>query len=667
MAGGTQSQYKKLFSEVKVGPITVRNRICETTNSAMASRDPMGRMDEHLIANHVAKARGGVAWIGGEAWVLNVQLPPGAEDEFGTGNWATRQAMYLVPGFVEAARNYFDAVHAAGAVGIAQLCLLNDCFGASSVPIVEIYNMVPHAMREEHIEFAIDTFARAAKVAREAGADGIEISCGHENVPMSFLSPATNKRTDRWGGDAEGRTLFVREILRRVREVIGDDMALGIRANGQEARQGGYDLMEFREMMYIIADTGLIDFLNVDVGHCWGRHSYVPPSYYAPGEHREVGKAMKADLDGRVKVLFSGRINEPIVAEELLQAGICDLVGMTRAGIADPEFPNKVREGRLSEMRRCIGCNRCITEAVHSIKPMGLKRPVCSVNPVIGNELEWDEKFRPAAVKKRVAVVGGGPAGLEAARVAALRGHHVTLFEKAKRVGGQMLLTSKAPGRDSYEDFIYFQENEIARLGIDLRLETTADAQMLRALGAEVVICASGGLPRRPLDAAGLDAEHVVMGWDVLANTAKLGERVVVYSEEDYFETPNIAEAIAAKGKQVTIVHKWAQIGSEIDRYSFGAVMKRLEEYNVRIIGGSRLKGIKGEQIECISAYSGKTCTYGDFDTVVLVCGAVPNDHLYYQIKNDPGFEQTFLVGAAWNPRRIADATRHGAVIALEI
>jgi NADPH-dependent 2,4-dienoyl-CoA reductase/sulfur reductase-like enzyme len=372
-------------------------------------------------------------------------------------------------------------------------------------------------------------------------------------------------------------------------------------------------------------------------------------------------------LDERIKIIFSGRINEPIVAEEILQAGICDLVGMTRAGIADPEFVNKIREGRLSEMRRCIGCNRCIAEVVHGSKPLGIKGPVCSINPVIGNELLWEQKFKPAAVKKRVVVVGAGPAGLEAARVAAMRGHSVVLLEKAKRVGGQMLLASKAPGRDSFEDFIYFQENEIDRLGIELRLQTTADAAMIHALGAEVLVCASGSVARMPLEAEGLDGGHVVTGWDVLANRAQLGERVVVYSEEDYFETPNVAEAIAATGKQVTIVHKWAQVGSEIDRYSFGAVMKRLEEHNIRLVGGQRLKAVKGREIECISAYSGKSSRQGDFDSVVLVCGSVPNDRLYYELKNDPRFERTFLIGAAWTPRRIAEATRHGAMIALEI
>ncbi|MBT4161431.1 MAG: FAD-dependent oxidoreductase, partial [Gammaproteobacteria bacterium] len=626
-----------------------------------------GLIDEHFTEHHVAKARGGTAWIGSETWPLNSPLPPGAEQEFGEGGAALAFAPYMFPGFVDAVRKFCDAVHAEGAVAIFQLTHLNNAFGASTVPTVELYDLVPHAMTEEHIEFVMDTYVEAAKKALEAGADGLEIHCAHETVPQSFLSPATNKRDDKWGGDAEGRTLFVREALTRIRAVIGDKLALGLRINGEESRQGGYDLLQFREMVYIIAETGLIDFVNVDVGHCWGRHAYVPPSYHNPAEHREAGKAIRTDLPESVKILFSGRVNEPIVAEELLAAGICDLVGMTRAGIADPEFPNKILEGRLLEMRRCIGCNRCISEAVHSKKPGPFKRPVCSINPEIGQEVLWKETFKPAEVKKHVAVIGAGPAGLEAARIATLRGHRVTLIEKGRKVGGQLLLAAKAPGRDSFEDYLYFSENEIERLGIDLMLETEATPEFLLELKPDVVVCSTGSEARSPAEVEGAESSNVVQGWDVLAGKATVGDKVALYSEDDYFETPNIAEALAVKGKQVTIFHKWAQIGKEIDRYSFGTVMKRLEENNVEIVGGVRLSKVDGDKVHFISAYSGAERVFEGFDSVVLVCGSTPNADLYYKLKDNYPFEKGYLVGSAWLPRRLAEATKHGATIGLEI
>ena len=309
--------------------------------------------------------------------------------------------------------------------------------------------------------------AEAAAVAKATGADGIEIHCAHETLGYSFLSPVTNRRTDQWGGGPEQRVRFVVEALKRIRERVGDSIALGIRVGGQEFRQGGYDNMELREMLYCIGETGLLDFVDIDTGHCWGAPSYVPSSYHPHAEFREVGKAARADLDPKIKVLFTGRINDPVLAEELIRNGYCDLVGMVRAGIADPEFANKAREGRLGEIRRCIACTRCIDEA--SEPTSSPYTPTCSINPVIGNELLWEQKYRPAEVPKQVVVVGGGIAGCEAARVARMRGHQVTLLEQGKRLGGQLLIAGKAPGRDAFEDQVYFEENEMTRLGVDVR------------------------------------------------------------------------------------------------------------------------------------------------------------------------------------------------------
>ncbi len=661
-------QFSNLFSPLEVGPITVRNRICETTNTIESyGHEAMGAPDEHFIAHHVAKAKGGTAWIGSETWLLNSPLPDHAVDEFYEGAAALQLAAYQLPGFQEKVSEFCDAVHAEGSVAIFQLTHLNHALAASSVPTTNIYDYVPHSMGEEEIEFVLNTYADAAELAMHAGADGIEIHCAHETTPHTFLSPATNKRDDEWGGDAEQRSRFVIEGLKRIRERVGGNIAVGIRINGQESRQGGYDLMEFREMAYYIAETGLLDFIDVDVGHCFGVHAYVPPSYHEPAEFREAGKALKVDVGDRVKILFSGRINEPVVAEELLRSGACDLVGMTRAGIADPEFPNKVREGRMLEMRRCIGCNRCIGEAVHSRAPRAAYRPVCSVNPVIGQEVFWSENFKPAAVEKHVVVVGGGPAGLEAARVAAMRGHRVSLLEKDRALGGQMRLAYKVPGRDSFEDFFYFQENEMERLGVDVRLECDADVAMIDELSPDVVICATGSTPRTDLEAEGLDSGSVVMGRDLLRNPALAGQRVALVSQESYFETPNIAEFLAEKGRQVEIFHMWTQIGSEIDRYSIGTVMKRLEETGVKIHTGLRLSKVEGSTVTCVSAYTGQQANFDGFDTVALVYGSVPESALHEQLQAAGSVKELYIAGSAWVPRRIAEATSHGARIALAI
>ena len=450
-----------------------------------------------------------------------------------------------------------------------------------------------------------------------------------------------------------------------MKERVGDSLAIGIRVNGQETREGGYGLLELREMMQYVAETGTLDFVNVDVGHCWGGPSYVQPSYYGHAVYREAGKALKVDLEN-VPVLFSGRVNDPGIAEQLLKEGCCDLVGMTRAGIADPEFGNKAREGRLSEIRRCIGCNRCIGSSIRSDTPDMFKKPICSVNPEVGNELFYAMTYKPAPERRRCVVVGGGAAGCEAARIAAKRGHEVILFDRGRKLGGQLNLAAAAPGRDAFDDFVIFQENQLALYGVDVRLESEPGVEELLALEPDVVACATGSVPRRP-DLPGSDAGNVVQGWDVLAGNVEVGERVALVSQEDAFETPNVADYLAERGRHVEIFHKWLGIGAQIDRYSIGPVMSRLVENGVTIHDGLRLAAVDGDALEFFSAFGGWKQRFEGFDTVVLVYGSVPDAGLYNELKSREAAARLFLVGSAWVPRPLAEATQHGARVGMEI
>jgi len=664
----TSMKFEHLFAPLQVGPMRVPNRICETTNTINSSMAP-GLIDDHFIAHHGAKARGGTGWIGGETWLLNVPLPPGAPDEVSLrGGFGCHQAAYQNPAFAEGWKKFTDEVHRHGAVVVVQLTHLNALWSPSPVPVVGAQDYTPHVLGEEEIEFLLQTYADAAEVAKNTGADGIEIHCAHETVGYSFLSPVTNRRADQWGGGPRERVRFVVEALRRVRERVGDSLALGIRINGQESRQGGYDNMELREMLFAIGETGLLDFVDIDTGHCWGAPSYVPSSYHPHAEYRETGKASRADLgemDKKIAVLFTGRINDPVLAEELLKGGYCDLVGMVRAGIADPDFANKAREGRLGEIRRCIGCTRCIDEASEPV--CFPYTPTCSINPVIGNELRWEAEYRPAKTSKRVVVVGGGAAGCEAARIAAMRGHQVTLLEQGKRLGGQLLIAAKAPGRDSFEDQVYFEENEMIRLGVEVRLETRANLDLIKSLAPDTVVIATGSLPRAPEEVPGIGLPHVVQGWDVMLGKASVGERVALVSQEDYYQTPCVAEYLAERGKKVEIFHKSVHLATEVARYSIGMVLNRVEKFGVAVHPNLILTEVKPEALEFVSSWGGNTYTKHGFDSVVLVYGSVQQPDLYYQLKADGGIREIYLAGGAWVPRRLAEATRHGANIGLMV
>ncbi len=661
----SKNQFERLFAPLQVGPMLVPNRICETTNTINSSMIP-GEVDENYIAHHGAKARGGTGWIGSETWLLNFPFPPETPDEIGLSvGFASHYSVYQSPPFIEGMKKFVDEVHDAGSVAVVQLTHLSAVWAPSSVPVVGAQDYVPHVLGEEEIEFCINTYADAAAVAKDVGADGVEIHCAHETLCYSFLSPTTNKRTDRWGGGAEERVRFVVEVLKRVRERIGDDLALGIRISGEEFRQGGAEHLEMREMAYNIGETGLINFLDVDVGHCWGSPSYVPNSYFDHAQFREMGKAARADLEDDIKILFTGRINDPVIAEGLLKEGYCDLVGMVRAGIADAEFANKAREGRLSEIRRCISCTRCIDEAAEpGTFPYA---PTCSINPEIGHELIWKNTFAPTDKPKHVVVVGGGLAGCEAARVSAMRGHKVTLLEQGKRLGGQLLIAKRAPGRDDFEDQIYFEENEMTRTGVEVKLETTVDIDAIKALSPDAVVIATGSTPRLPDGIPGIDLPHVVQGWDVLSGKVKTGDRVAVISQEDYYETPCVAEYLAEQGKKVEVFHKSVHLGSEIARYSIGMVLKHMEQCGVEVHPNLVLNEIKGNGFELLSSWGGKTYQKEGFDSVVLVYGSVPQHALYDQLKAEGSIENLYLAGSAWLPRFMAEATQHGASIGLVI
>jgi 2,4-dienoyl-CoA reductase-like NADH-dependent reductase (Old Yellow Enzyme family)/thioredoxin reductase len=660
-----KTQFEHLFSPLQVGPMRVPNRICETTNTINSSQIP-GEIDANFIAHHGAKARGGTGWIGSETWLLNLPFPPETPDEVGLAvGFAAHHAAYQNPPWVEGMKKFYEEVHDAGSVAIAQLTHLSAVWAPSAIPVVGAQDYVPHVMGEEEIEWCINSYADAAGVAKEIGADGIQIHCAHETLAYSFISPVTNKRTDRWGGGPEERVRFVIEALKRVRERIGDDLALGIRISGREFRQGGADHLEMREMTYCISESGLLDFVDIDVGHCWGAPSYVPSAYYDEAEFREMGLAARTDLDESIKVLFSGRINDPGVAESLLRDGYCDLVGMVRAGIADAEFANKAKEGRVMEIRRCIACTRCIDEASEPLTfPYA---PTCSINPEIGHEVRWKEQYKPAETPKRVLVVGGGIAGCEAARVAAMRGHQVTLLEQGERIGGQLNIGKKAPGRHAFEDQVYYEENEMKRLGVDVKLKTQADLGTVKAFGAEAVVIATGSLPRVPHHVPGIDLPHVVQGWDVLEGKAQTGDRVAILSEEDYYETPCVAEFLAEQGKHVEVFTKSLHLGYEIARYSISMVLKRMEECGVIVHPNLNLKEVREDGFELVSHFGDFTYQKEGFDTLVLVYGSVSQQSLYDGLKADGSVPDLYIAGSAWLPRWMAEATQHGASIGLVI
>ena len=644
--------FEKLFEPLQVGTMTVPNRIVETTYSINSGRAD-GLPDAPFIAHHLARAQGGAGWIGNETWLLPTPLPPGRQDEILPGTGAVRFAVYELPEFVPRVRVFVDAVHQAGAVCVFQLTHLQNIMCPSSVQTALADDVIPRPLDEGEIEFILDTYWQAAVQLHAAGADAVEIHCAHETLPQLFLSPYTNRRTDAWGGSEEHRVRFVVEAVRRIRAHVPPTLNVGLRLCADEARADGYDLPAMTRMARRMCDAVAIDYLSVDMGSPWGRPSYVPPMQYPVATFAPQAAAIRKAVP--VPVLCAGRVNDPAVAERLLVDGVADLVGMTRALLADPEMPRKARAGRTDEIRKCIGCNTCIGTVIHA----EVKVARCAVNPGVGREIEWGT-VASAPRAKRVVVVGGGPGGIETALIAAARGHRVTLLEREPALGGLLQVAGRAPERQAFLDYPRWAVGELARRGVTVELNTVASAASVRALAADAVVIATGGRPR-PAEFPGADGPTVVQFADVLTERVDVGHRVVVVSEDDHMITPSVADFLASRGHQVEILHKWLMIAEQVERYTKGIVFQRLYAQGVTITPSTRVRAVAAGTVTAYNVHTGTEHVLHSVDPVVLCLGALPNDALYAELR--AAVPEIHLVGSAFAPRGLAEATLHGASV----
>jgi mycofactocin system FadH/OYE family oxidoreductase 2 len=647
-------ELRALFSPVQVGRLTLKNRIYSSGHAeAMAES---GRPGDRLTRYHEAKARGGCALtIFGGSSSVHPSSPAAA--------W--KQIANHDDSIIAAYRALADAVHAHGCLVFTQLTHMGrraqadgeeaDVLLAPSQIPERVHRDVPHELEAEQIAELVRAFGEAARRCREGGLDGIELSMAHNHLIDQFWSPLFNQRLDDYGGSLENRMRFGFEVLQETRRRVGRDFVVGVRISGDEFTRGGLSAADMAEIARRLATSGLVDFLSIIGG---GAHTYelqaaaVPNMSYTTGVFLPLAAAIKQAVPG-VPIFHASRIVDPVHADRTVAAGQIDVVGMTRALIADPDLPKKARDGRLDDVRTCVGANEGCIDRIYQGKPV-----TCVQNPATGRERELAE-VHPANTPKKVVVVGGGVAGLEAARMAAARGHRVVLFEKTAELGGQVLLAARAPARAEYAGIVRFLAAQVRKLAIDVRLAVEATASAVLAERPDAVIVATGSHPFVP-PVPGSDGKHVVTDRDVLSGEAKVGANVVVVDDVHTQQALSTAELLLEQGKRVEVISPLFYVGQDIGVTSIAPLYKRLFTAGVVLTPGTELRAVEGSAVIVANVYSGVERRIEGVDTVVLSAGSRSIDSLYRALKGQVA--ELYAVGDCVAPRgvhqAILDATR---------
>jgi mycofactocin system FadH/OYE family oxidoreductase 2 len=649
--------YRYLWSPLALGPVTVANRIVFSAHLTNYARD--GRPTDQHAAYYGARAAGGVGLIITE------------EHSTHPTDWPYEKLIHgfhrdVIPGYrriTEAAHRHrvpiFAQINHNGGQASSMYSRLP--VWAPSAVADPLFREVPKAVTHAEIDEIVAGYALVAEHCAEGGFDGIELQCSHSSIVRGFLSPATNHRSDDYGGSIVNRTRILLEIVDAVRAVIGNRLALGVRLCGDELIEGGTTIDEAVEIARLVEAHGRVDYLNTSIGvataslHMIEASMHVPPGYalYIPSALRKA-----VDLP----VVGVGRFKDPLQAERALAEGHCDLVGVVRGQIADPDFVAKARAGATDEIRLCLSCNQ------ECVGRMGLNRWLgCIENPRTGREHEWVTlgHGRPAGARRRVLVIGAGPAGLQAAIAAARAGHDVTVLERDHQAGGQVRWAASVPNRAEFGDLIRNQLTEARRLGVTLEFGVSAWPGLVAERHPDHVIVATGAEPQRPWWVPP-EACDSASGWvcdvrEVLDGTAPRGgpasgESVVIVDELGFHHATSVAEVLADRGCSVEVVTPGMVVGQDL------GITLDMEGWWIRahakgIVQSTDLvpMGLSGRELTLLHHPTGIN-QQRSVDWVVLAVPPSPVEWLYHDLRT-AGFSVE-RIGDCVAPRRA-----HAAVV----
>jgi 2,4-dienoyl-CoA reductase-like NADH-dependent reductase (Old Yellow Enzyme family) len=612
-----------LFQPLRIKGLTLKNRVMSTSHAPGYAEG--GRPLERYQAYHEEKARGGIALtnFGGSSSVSIDS--PGAQ-------W--KQISVADDGVIPSFRQFAARIHRHGAALMCQLSHLGHRSRWDSgnwlVPIAPsplrepAHRAFPREMDSFDITRVVRDFGAAARRCRDGDLDGAEIISSGAHLVGQFLSPATNRRTDGYGGDLQGRMRFGIEVFESIRRQAGDDFVVGLRLTADEMLEGGLDHEACIKIAARFSGSGLVDFLTISTGQ---NRTDLSLAKSIPGmwEHPAPFLGMVGDIRRAVTVpvFHAGRILTLANAAKAVAEGYVDMVGMTRAHIADPHHMRKVLEGQPEAVRPCVGANYCV-ERLHL---GGVS--VCVYNAATGRETTLPQRVSPADIRRRAVVVGGGPSGLEAARVLAERGHQVTLFEAQDALGGQVPIAASATWRKPLASIVAWYEGEMGRLGVDVRLSKRAGAPEVAKCRPDIVILATGGLPSKG-EFQGADLATTT--WDILLGRVAPGQAVLLYDDHGYNQGPSCAEALLKAGSAVEIVTPEHAIAEEMTGSNAAIHLREIYAGGGRITPDHRLVSVErvGNRLRAVlaNAYTGQH-SERIVDQVVAEHGTLPETALY--------------------------------------
>ena len=634
--------------------MTLRNRIVSPPHGTGYAEG--GLPSQRQADYFAARARGGVGLI--VMGSLHVYPP-----QFGAPGENLAEDPRAVPGY----RRIADAVHAHGAHIVGQLHFSGRQISGGGIrrPVVAASPLaspqvreIPKQLEHQEIEDLIEHFGLSAANVAAGGFDGVEVFSSQGYGLNQFLSAATNHRDDQWGGSLANRMRLLLAVVARVREALGQGPLLGVRLSMDDLVEGGLSFEEACEVAAALEATGAVDYINASAATTSDWPLWIGDMSIRPGTFVPLAARFRAATS--LPVAVATRIKDPLHAEEVLASGAVDLVGMNRALIADPDLPRKARAGRLGEIRPCINANQGCLNRVLTGYAMS-----CTVNPVAGLEAELGE-LAPVAVPRRIAVVGGGPAGMQAALVAAARGHRVTLFEEQAELGGQLRLAARATARRELAEVTAWQSRELARVGVEVRLGTRADAAELGARSFDAVVLATGSVPLRtgfaPFRPAvraipGCELPHVLDAWQAIEQPERCGPRVLIAEDDPHSQATTAAELLAEHGRAVTLVARNLQAGLSIGAVNAEFLHRRLHAAGVELVTATWPDAIAPSEVTVSDVYTGAQRTL-PADTVVLCTGNRVRDELYAPLA--AAGAEVHRAGDCLAPRRLDEAIWEG-------